>query len=198
MKVDSIIEGVNKSLNFCQDGNYYIHGAFDETISLEIMPKLIKDIEDKKKAKDAKIKFYIASNGGITYHLKNLLSLFELAKADDIIIETYVFSHAYSCGSMLACAGTKGYRFIGENAEHLCHLGASSSGWVRNDTESDRMSSRIKRHFDFVRRTYKKYASIKNLAKVIHDDNYFLYGQEIIDNGLADSFLNAQQDAKEE
>ena len=136
MKVDTIIEGGNKSLNFIQKRKYYNHGAFDETVSHEIIPKFIKDIEDKKKIRDAKIKFYIASNGGVTYYLKNLLSLFELAKADDIIIETYVFSHAYSCGSMLACAGTKGHRFIVEDAEHLCHLGSSGSGRVHNDTEA--------------------------------------------------------------
>lgn len=185
---DSVIKSINKSRNFF-DKDFFIHGVFDETISTEIIPKFIEEIENKKKLKDGKIKFYISSNGGIIYYLQDLLALFERAKKEGVIIETYVFSHAYSCGSMLACAGAKGHRYISENAEHLCHLGSSSTGRNINDTELERGAKRVKRHFDSVRRLYKKYANIENLNKVIHDDNYFLYGQEIIDNGLADKFI---------
>lgn len=177
-----------KDANFYEDNNFYLYGEFDETIATNIIPKLIKQIEERKKIKESKIVFYISSDGGYAHILQSLLSLFERAKKSGIIIETNVFANAYSCGSMLACAGTKGHRYIGEYAEHLCHLGTAGL-FVANDTQHERESQRVKAHFDFVRATYKRYAKIKNLEKVIHDDSYFIRGQDIIANGLADHMI---------
>ncbi len=177
-----------KDANFYEDNNFYIYGDFDDTIATNIVPKLIKQIAEKKKVKDAKITFYISSDGGYVHALLNLLSLFEQAKKDGIIIETFVFANAYSCGSLLACAGTKGHRYIGEFAEHLCHLG-SIGMHVTNDVEHEREGERVKAHFNFVRSIYKRYANIKKLEEVIHDDSYFIRGKEIISNGLADKMI---------
>jgi ATP-dependent protease ClpP protease subunit len=177
-----------KETNFCEDHNFYIYGEFDESIATNIIPKFIKQIEEKKRIKEGKITFYISSNGGYAYILQSLLSLFERAKKEGIIVETHVYANAYSCGSLLACAGTKGHRYIGEYAEHLCHLGAAGM-YVTNDVQHERESQRVRAHFDFVRSTYKKYASIKGLDKVIHDDSYFIRGKDIIANGLADKMI---------
>lgn len=177
-----------KESNFYEDNNFYIYGEFDESIATNIIPKLIKQIEEKKKFKDAKISFYISSDGGYAHILQSLLSLFEKAKKEGIIVETYVFANAYSCGSLLACAGTKGHRYIGEYAEHMCHLGAAGM-FASNDIQHERESLRIKAHFNFVRAIYKKYATIKDLEKVIHDDSYFIRGKDIITNGLADKVI---------
>jgi len=180
----------DKEYNFVKDDNFYIHGLFDYSISRIIIPKLTKVIDDRKLLKKPKpIKFYIDSDGGYSSMVCILLSLIEQAKKEGIEIHTYVFARAYSCGSLLACSGTKGKRFIGEYAEHLCHLGSTSTGRVYNITEADRMSDRVKRHFDMVKRIYKKYAKITDLDKVIHDDNYFISGKDIIANGLADELI---------
>ena len=187
IKTDSVIEGPNASLNFFSD-HFYIHGDFDSTISAYVIPHMVREIEAKKKVRDATIRFYIDSNGGYTSDLKNLLSLFEMAKSEGITVETYVFAKAYSCGSVLAAAGTKGSRFVGEHAEHLCHLGNSGT-WARNDTELSRETARSKSHFDWVRSIYKRYATIKNLEKAIHDDGLFIGGKDIVANGLADKII---------
>jgi len=176
------------TLNFVKDGKIFIHGNFEDNISKEVIPQLIKRIEEEKLKKQGKIQFYIDSNGGYTRYLMDLLGLIENAKDNGVIIETFVFSYAYSCGSMLACAGTKGHRYIGEHAEHLCHLGQTGTGGVKNDTELERRASRSKSHFDFVRKLYKKYAKIKDLEKAIANDDYFIRGKDIITNGLADKF----------
>ncbi len=183
------IEGEKPGLNFSAGNGFYIYGEFDDTIMTNIVPALIKEIEYQKNLKESKIKFYINSNGGIADILFNLLSLIESAKKENIVVETYVFGKAYSCGSLLACAGTKGHRFIGEYAEHLCHLGSTSSGSITNPIESKRMQERIDSHFKDIKSIYKKYASIKNLDKVIENDRYFIRGDDIITNGLADKII---------
>ncbi len=173
------------SENFIKHNQVYIYDVFNESIMKKIIPGLIKHIKSKPK----KITFYIDSRGGYVYVLKNLLAQIEIAKKKGIIIETHVMGKAYSCGSILAASGTKGYRFVSPFAEHLPHLGAASSGTVHNDVEAERMNERIKSHFDFVRDCYKKYASIRHLEDVIKNDNYFIRGKKIIKEGLADKML---------
>lgn len=174
-----------EKLNFVKNNIIFIHGDFDQDISINVLPEFDQLIEAEKNKKQGKIILDIASNGGVTYYLKCLLARVEKAKKENVIIETKVFSHAYSCGSMLACSGTEGYRFVSDFAEHLCHLG---SGGLRanNDKELERGSDRLKAHFNFVRDMYKKYAKIPNLTQVIKDDGLFVRGKKIIEWGLAD------------
>ena len=184
------IEEDNKELNSIDGNSIFIHGIFDETISKNIIPKLIKEIDIQEKIKEGRLKFYINSRGGYAHMLLDLLALIEIAKKKGIIVETYVFAYAYSCGSLLACSGSKGHRYISYNAEHLCHLGSASTGDVINDTELERSMERVQAHFDRVRSLYKKYANVIDLEEAIKNDNYFLRGQTIIDNGLADNYVD--------
>lgn len=185
------MENYNKDakLNFVKEGTIFIHGGFDETISFDVLSEFDKLIKDETDKKEGKITIDICSSGGYIRDLLNLLSRVELAKSSGITVETIVSSYAYSCGSMLACSGTKGHRFVFEHSEHLCHLG--SAGFrVYNDIELDREIEGVKYHFDFVRSTYKKYANIPELSKVIKDDRLFVRGDKIIKWGLADKFIN--------
>jgi len=177
-----------KILNFVSDEILYIHGDFDYTISQHVIPAFYQLIEREKNKKEGKIIIDINSYGGLTQYLHQLLGMVEKAKKENIIIETRVLSYAFSCGSMLACAGTKGHRFIGESSEHLCHLGAGGA-YAKNDTELERQTEFVKAHFDFVRDHYKKHANIPDLKKVIKDDSLFIRGQKIIDYGLADKIF---------
>ncbi len=145
-------------------------------------------LNEGKTAKTGTIRFYINSHGGWAMYAFNLLSLIERAKAAGITVETYVFGCAFSCGSLLACSGTKGHRFVGEYAKHICHLGAAGT-WAINDIEHERESTNVKAHFETIRDVYRKYAKIKNLEKAIRDDGLSFRGQSIIDNRLADTLL---------
>lgn len=178
---------LSKSLNFISGNRVHIHGEFDSSISKHVIPDLTNIIMNKT---HSIIQFFICSDGGVTYYLMQLLALIEIAKNKNIIIETYVFARAYSCGSILACSGTKDYRFISKHAEHLCHLGSSTTGIVINDKELERSQDRVKSHFDFIREIYKKYATIENLEEIIQCDNYFIRGEDIIKNGLADGIID--------
>lgn len=166
----------------------YIHDIFDDSVAFNILPWLDTEIKKQGELKSGKIIFDIRSDGGCTTILKELLARIEKAKCANIIIETRALSKAYSCGSMLACSGTKEHRYIGQHTNHLCHLGHVGSRYVINDTELERVSGFAQEHFNFVRDNYKKYANIPNLKKVIHSDQLYVSGQKIIDWGLADKF----------
>lgn len=187
-----------ENINFVEGDEFYIHGVFDFTITKYVVPKLVAAVQNARNMREAIIRFYIDSPGGYVHVLKNVLSLIEVAKAQGTIVETNVFSNAYSCASILAAAGTPGFRFISPYAEHLPHLGATGSGMVINDTEAERMSIRMKSHFEFVRDCYKRYAKIKDLDKVIHDDCFYIRGKDIIKNGLADEVLFEYKEVKDE
>jgi ATP-dependent protease ClpP protease subunit len=174
-------------LNRVEDDIVYIHSDFDADINVRVLPSLISLINREAGKKNGKIVFDIDSNGGYADVLKVLLTHIEKAKSLGVIVETRCFAKAYSCGSMLAASGSKGHRFISEYAEHLCHLGRG--GFIaETDKQLDRQSERLKRHFDFARSLYKKYANIPNLDKVIADNCYFISGKKIIEFGLADKF----------
>lgn len=190
MKLDVTTPTTPNALNMVKGNKVFIYGDFDETIAKDVIPALIDEVEKQKALKNGVIKFYIDSNGGYARYLYDLLAIIEGAKKAGTVIETYVFSYAYSCGSVLACAGTKGNRYISSNSEHLCHLGSASTGVVANDVELERSSVRVKNHFDKIRTLYKKYATIKNLEEAIKNDNYFIRGNDIIKNGLADKFID--------
>lgn len=178
-----------ENINFVEGDEFYICGGFDFTITKYVLPKLVAAVQNASNMRDAVIRIYIDSNGGYIHVLQNLLGLIEVAKAQGTIVETHVFSYAFSCGSILAASGSKGHRYCSPFAEHLPHLGATGSGMVINDTEAERMGARMKAHFDFVRNCYLRYANIKDLDKVIHDDCYFIRGADIVKNGLADHLI---------
>lgn len=180
---------IEENVNFVEGDEFYIYGEFDFTITKFIIPRLVTAVQNARNMKDAIIRFYIDSPGGFVHILQNMLSLIEMAKNQGTIIETNVFSYAYSCASILAAAGSPGRRFVSPFAEHLAHLGQASSGIVVNDTEVERMTIKLKSHFNFIRDCYKRYSKIPNIEEVIKDDNFYIRGNDIIKYGLADFML---------
>jgi ATP-dependent protease ClpP protease subunit len=175
------------SLNYIKDKRVYIFGEFDDSINQFIIPDLIA--LGLEKQKEATLEIYIDSNGGYTHVLKTLLGHIEALKHNGVIVKTYAYARAYSCASILACSGTNGHRYISEETEHLCHLGFATTGWVQNDIELQRRSDYVQRHFDFIRKMYKKYANIKNLDEVIKNDHLYLDAKKIIEYKLADKII---------
>ncbi len=184
-----IIQQNQPTSNFYEDNNFYIFGDFDESIDRIIVPNLLRVTDEQAVSKLGVVRIFVGSHGGYANHLYNLLAIIERAKALGVVVETFVFGLAASCASILAASGTKGHRYIGENAEHLCHLGMASFQ-ATSDEQLKRESDQLKHHFDNVRRLYKKYARIKKLEKVLQVDSYFIRGKQIIENGLADHMFH--------
>jgi ATP-dependent protease ClpP protease subunit len=180
--------------NFINKNTVYIHGEFDIDI-IEILPLIRKEIDNQKTLKNGKIIFSINSVGGYVYILISLLNLIDYAKKSGVIVETIVESMAYSCGSLLACSGSIGHRYIAEYAEHLCHF-PRGSFYSATLEQLDRNAERLKRVMLNCKSIYKKYCKdtaqkgyIEKLFRSMKDDNFFIPAKECIKYGLADKIL---------
>ena len=184
MKTDIVLQ------NFVKDNKIFIYGDFDESIAINVLPELLNILNVQVSNKKGLIKFYINSNGGETSYLYNLLAIIERAKVEGVTIETFVFGNAFSCGSLLASAGTKGSRYISDTARYFCHIGNGSGYTPTTKEQVDRIGKYNKAHFDTIYRLYEKYANIKELRKAMTDNMYFITGKDIIKNGLADKMYD--------
>lgn len=181
-------------VNFVENNTVYIHGEFRENI-IELLPAIQTIIDTQKTLKDGKIIFDINSNGGCVYILTSLINLIEKAKKEGVIVETVVQFMAYSCGSLLACSGTTGHRYISEYAEHLCHF-ARRHDYASTPKQIERNAAQFLREQDNIKAMYKKYCEptaqkgyIAKLFENMKDDYFYIPAKECIKYGLADKIL---------
>lgn len=98
-----------------EDIKYIFVEKFDDESLRKFYEKFI-ELEN-----DANIKVIpvvIASYGGQVY---SLLGMLDILKASTKPIATATLGKAMSCGAILLSAGTKGYRYAGENSTILIH-----------------------------------------------------------------------------
>ena len=181
-------------VNFVNENTVYIHGEFDDSI-VELLPQIQRIINTQKERKEGKIIFNINSVGGYNSQLMCLINLIENAKKDNIIVETIVNYMAYSCGSMLACSGTTGHRYIAEYAAHLCHY-ARGSDYSATPTQINRNAENFLRLQNNIKALYKKYCEptakkgfVAKLFDNMKDDCFFIPAKQCIEYGLADKIL---------
>jgi ATP-dependent Clp protease protease subunit len=185
--------GSQKIVNFVDnDGNVFILGEFDSTISQNVVPGLAKKIRDEANKPDGQIWFYINSNGGYCSELYNLLSLIDLAKSLGIKIFTVNMGRAYSCGSMLAIHGD--HRAMYKYARHLLHLGQQGDE-VTTFEQISRTHKRWNEHFDNIVRMYKDNTKMeeKEIREILKDDGYFMNAEECKKYGLVDEIIGEKK-----
>lgn len=185
--------GLQKIVNFVDnDGNVFILGEFDSTISQNVVPGLAKKIRDEANKPDGQIWFYINSNGGYCSELYNLLSLIDLAKSLGIKIFTVNMGRAYSCGSMLAIHGD--HRAMYKYAKHLLHLGKQGED-VTTFEQINRTEKRWREHFDNIVRMYKENTKMeeKEIREILKDDGYFMNAEECKKYGLVDEIIGEKK-----
>ena len=186
---DTATTNDNKLLNYVStDGDVYIMGEFDSSISQHVVPAFKQLIEQKSKERDAFIQIFINSNGGYAHELYNLLSLIELAHARGIGIVTIVMGRAFSCGSMLAIHGD--HRVMYKYARHIIHLGQQGST-VTTEKQIEREHQSMIRHFSNIREMYKKLTKLpaKELEEALTDDSYSLSAEDCLRYGICDEIL---------
>lgn len=180
--------------NFITNNTIYIHGELGTDI-IELLPLIRTEIDRQKILKDGKIVFSINSEGGYMYILTSLLNLIDYAKKEGVIVETVVEFMAYSCGSLLACSGSVGHRYIAKYAEHLCHF-PRGSFYSATPTQADRNANYLKRCMQNVKDMYKSNCKetaqksyIEKLFYNMKDDCFYIPAKECIKYGLADKIL---------
>lgn len=177
-------------LNYVNGNRVYIHGGFDDTIIENVIPYLYNLIDQQSNLKNGKIVFSINSVGGRSDTLRSLLSLIEQAKEKKVIIETYVESVAYSCGSVLAMSGTKGYRYIAIWGSHLIHYGlAYASGRTPTNFQRDVEHATFYKNIDKELYLYYTKLTLDQVNKLMEQDSSYLYADECIKYGLADKLI---------
>lgn len=183
-----------KLLNFVStDGDVFILGEFDDSISQNVIPALVKHIDEIAEDRNPYIKVFINSNGGYAKQLWALLSLFAMAKARGIKIITINMGIAYSCGSMLAICGDERYMF--KYARNLMHLGRQGDE-VTTFKQIDRVNKSMKEHFEAIVEIYKKHTKMSEemIRKEISDDSYFMNAEDCIKYGFADKIIDEPEE----
>lgn len=128
----------------------------------------------------------IDSYGGEVY---SLMSMISSIKSSTIPIATIVEGKAMSCGVILFSCGTKGYRYITEDATLMIH-DVSSGEWGKNAEiqagakEVNRLNEKIYQILSENSKKSEKWFNKKINKKGRAD--WYIEAQEAIDLGLAD------------
>lgn len=173
---------------FAKDNKFFILGEFNDEVKKEVLLPLTLKINELSGMRNAIIEIYINSNGGDGFLCFHLIHLLQLAQKRGITVRTIVMHAAFSSGSLLAVAGTKGERYITNTAEHCLHYGTAYGGALHTPLQADRVAAWTNRWFETIYNHYTKYAEVPNLKKRIADDAYFLPADKCIKYGLADKY----------
>lgn len=179
------------------DGSTIFIGDFDE--SIDVMMLDIIDLVKRKimvaanTAPDADpphIEFWINSMGGDSHRAFALVDLIEWAKGAGVRVNTVVLSEAASSGSIVAVAGSKGYRRCTPGSQYMAHYGSVEIS-AMDPADLGRQTAVYQRHFERIHKHYTKYSNhdVTWWAGRMATDNLSFDGYEAVELGLADGFL---------
>jgi ATP-dependent protease ClpP protease subunit len=189
-KTTNIVKTPNqKSKNFVtDDGNVYILGEFDSTISTEVIYAIVSLTEQIAHIKNPAIHIYINSYGGDASELFSLLSILDDAKKKNITIYTHVIGVAYSAGSILAAYGD--YRTMSRYSDHLLHLGCAGAEFSTFEQLKREAENNVK-HFNKILQIYSEHTKIpkKKLTEMLKDDKLYLDADQCLKYGICDEIV---------
>jgi ATP-dependent protease ClpP protease subunit len=174
-----------------QDGNIFFITDFDDSMEQELILPLIRQIQYQKTLREGRIDLYVNSFGGYTHLAFQLIGLMEQAKREEITVRTIVGDAAFSCGSLVAVAGSEGHRYIERTAMHLAHYGTVGS--IESTPEqAARVYEEKARHFKKMRQHYLNYTRIEpaELDRLMNDDQGYIPAAKCIKWGLADYYTD--------
>ena len=159
----------------------------DASANLIVAQLLFLEAEDP----DADIRLYVNSPGGSVYAGLAIYDAMQFVKPD---VQTYCIGMAMSMGALILAGGAAGKRYVLPNAKVMIHQG---SGGFRGSPADIQIAAR-----EILAQT-RRYAEIiaahsgRDVEEVVRDidrDN-FLGPAEAVSYGLADSILEARQEA---
>lgn len=174
--------------NFIKDGIVYILGDFECSISRNVIPDLIKLIDEKSKQANPFIEIYINSYGGYFEELTGLLAIIQMAKNKGIKIITYNIGVANSCGSILFIHGDKRKMF--RDAISVMHLGCASNYWETFEQLS-RVTKHSKEHFNRIVKWYVEHSKMdkSKVEEILKDDKFYMNANTCLKLGLCDEII---------
>ena len=139
------------------------------------------------------LEVYLQTPGGTVSIAKSIMSLFKMARAKGAIIKTINLSAAASCGSLLAVSGTKGYRYMAEDAYNLIHYG-SRGGASTRDGEAERMLQTNNEITNSLKKIYldNTQLSLKEINKYFtFEDTGRLNAKACLEKGICDFVITS-------
>ena len=139
------------------------------------------------------LEVYLQTPGGVISVAKSIMSLFKMARAKGAIIKTINLSQAASCGSLLAVSGTKGYRYMAEDAYNLIHYG-SRGGSSTRDGEAERVLQKNNEITNSLKKIYldNTQLSLKEINKYFtFEDTGRLNAKACLEKGICDFVITS-------
>jgi ATP-dependent Clp protease protease subunit len=165
----------------------YLNGAFNEEKAKSVITQMLTfDASDPSKD----ILLFIDSYGGHVHSLLAIHDIIHLLRCD---VATVCIGKAMSCGQMLLMSGTKGKRFITQNARVLVHEIATGTYGKLTDVEIDIAEGKeLQKIFEKLIIKYTK-VNKTTLNKLMERDSY-MNAKESKDYGFIDHIITKPSD----
>ena len=105
------------------------------------------------------LNIYVNSPGGSVYTMMAILTLIHMARANDSIVRTFNLAWAASAASIITISGTKGYRYMAEDALTYIHFGRTGVIAERQD-EIEFKIRNITEHSKLLQKQYLQNTSV--------------------------------------
>lgn len=169
--------------------NVFYLGSFDEQMEAEIPIAFHNAIQFQSQMRQAHIDIIINSYGGLAHLAYTIVEQMEMAKSQGIVVRTLVTNTAGSAGSIVAVAGTEGYRYIAKTANHIVHYGSTGSE-IHSPEQAIRNHNANTDFFKTTLNHYKKYCDIPDLEKNLVTDDWYITAAQAKKWKMADHFLD--------
>ena len=172
--------------NFIKDWKVFIYGKFDDSIFIEIVPGLMKLLEEKKLQKEPRIDFHINSWGGHVDTCFELVSIIEKAQKAGIKFRMHAFGGCHSAASVLFVCGDE--RNVSPYLSFIIHdcrneFYQSNSAMIQNIAE---YIVTVNKNMVDIYMNHTK-AKKERLEKVMKEDMYSMKPAELIKLGFAEN-----------
>lgn len=164
----------------------YLSGPIDDNLATNVTAQLLY-LESQS---SAPINIYINSPGG---NVTSGLAIYDTMQYIRCEISTVAIGQAYSMGSLLLTAGSRGKRFILPNTSVMLHQ--PSGGFQGQVSDIEIHARHVIRTKDRLNRIYQKHIREGTSLETIHellDRDRFLSADEAVSLGLADRVLAAR------
>ena len=187
-KLKNFRENINEK--FLQQRRIFLWGAVSDKSAEETVEKLLYlEYLDPNKP----IYFFINSPGGV---ISAGMAVYDVMKAISSPVYTVTMGMAASMGSILACSGRKGHRYILKHAKMMIHQPLISGQIIAPAIDIKIRAEEIKKTKEEMNRILAE-ATGQTLKKIEQDTDrdYYMNAKESIAYGLVDTQISNLNDA---
>ena len=187
-KLKNFREKVNEE--FLQRRQIFLWGAVSDKSAEETVEKLLYlEYLDQKKP----IYFFINSPGGV---ISSGMAIYDIMKTISSPVYTITIGMAASMGSILACSGARGHRYILRHSKMMIHQPLISGQIIAPAVDIKIRAEEIKKTREEINLILAK-ATGHTLKKIEQDTDrdYYMNAEESIAYGLVDIQLSDLNDA---